>query len=231
MANTILVTGATGAISTQLKKTLSNLDTACISDANKNLRVMDSEIRPIQSGLKLVGIAHTVTCHEDFLTVIKALNDAKAGEVLVINCQGGKRAVAGELFTMEALRKGLAGIVVDGACRDTHKIRTLFLPVYSRSISSRAGTTSKLFNTQIPITCGGVIVNPGDILFGDDDGIIVASPDELSEVLPIAQEIQKKEEAALKKMDKGESLLNMVNFSEHYEKVRKNQKSALKFIL
>ncbi len=215
----------------QSKEILSKLDTACLSDANKNLRVLDSGIRPIQSGLKLIGIAHTVSCYNDFLTVIKALKDAQPGEVLVIDGQGGSRALVGELFTMEALRKGLAGIIIDGACRDTWRIRTLQLPVYARSISPLSGTTSRVFDTQIPITCGGVTVNPGDIVFGDEDGILVASLEELSEALPIAQEIQSKEEVIYKRMDKGESLLDMLNFDEHYTKVCGGQKTSLKFIL
>lgn len=215
----------------RLKESLSKLDTACICDANKSFRVLDPGIRPIRWGLKLIGIAHTITCYDDFLTVIKALKDAQPGEVLVIDCQGSKRAVAGELFSTEALRKGLAGIVVDGACRDVQKLRTLNIPVYSRYISPLAGTTSKIFSTQIPITCGGVTVNPGDIVFGDDDGIVIASQSELIEILSIAQGIQAKEELALKRMDNHESLLNMVNFEEHYKNVSRHQESALKFTL
>jgi RraA family protein len=215
----------------QSREILSKLDTACLSDANKNLRVLDSGIRPIRSGLKLIGIAHTVSCYNDFLTVIKALKDAQPGEVLVIDGQGGSRALVGELFTMEALRKGLAGIIVDGACRDTWRIRTLQLPVYARSISPLSGTTSRIFDTQIPITCGGVTVNPGDIVFGDEDGILIASLEELSQALPLAQEIQGKEEVVYKRMDEGESLLDMLNFDEHYAKVSSGQKTSLKFVL
>lgn len=215
----------------QTKEILSKLDTACLSDANKNLRVLDSGIRPLQSDLKLIGIAHTVSCYNDFLTVIKALKEAQPGEVLVIDGQGGLRALVGELFTMEAIRKGLAGIIIDGACRDTRRIRTLQLPVYARFISPLSGTTSRIFDTQIPITCGGVTVNPGDIVFGDDDGVLIVSLEELSKALPIAQEIQNKEEIIYKRMDQGESLLDMLNFEEHYAKVRGGQKTSLKFVL
>ena len=107
-----------------IKQRLLALDTACVCDGNKamraadstvkELRVIDPAIRPIRIGLNLVGRAHTVTCHEDFLTVIKGLRDAEPGEVLVIDTQGSRRAVAGELFPTEAARKGLAGIVIDG---------------------------------------------------------------------------------------------------------------------
>ncbi len=215
----------------EIRRKVVALDTPCVCDADKNLRVMDAGIRPLQLGYKLIGRAHTVSCREDFLTVIKALADAAAGEVLVVDTRGTRRAVAGELFTAEAVRKGLAGIVVDGAVRDTPKIRSLGLPVYCRNVCPSAGTTQRVFETQIPVSCGGITVNPGDLLFGDDDGIIVASEDELAEALTAAEAIQAKEATALSRMEQGQSLLTMVNFAEHYAERVQNRESSLKFLL
>ena len=218
---------------TELIQRLRLLDTACVCDAEKGLqvglRVMDPGIRPIRSGLKLVGTAHTVCCHEDFLTVIQALHDAKPGEVIVIDSQTSRKALYGELFATEAKRKGLAGIVNDGACRDTALLAALEIPCYSRSIHPAAGTTSQLFETQIPILCGGATVSPGDVLFGDDDGIIVATTDQLGKLIPLAEEIQRTEERVLRRMAEGVSLLDMLNFEEHSAAVGKSEESALAF--
>jgi RraA family protein len=215
----------------EIRDRLSRLDTACLCDANKSIRVLDPAIRPIRWDLKLIGRAHTVTVRDDFLTVIKALKDATPGEVLVVDGQGGRRALAGELFATEASRKGLAGLVIDGAVRDAHTLRELEIPVYSRFIFPNAGTTKRVFSTQVPIDCGGVEVRPGDLIYGDHDGVVVASDEEIAELIPAAEEIQRKEQSILEKMDEGRSLLEMLNFDEHLEKIVSGQDSQLKFEL
>jgi RraA family protein len=190
---------------TKLRQRLLSLDPAALCDADKRLRVIDPALRSIKPGMKIVGTAFTLVCPDDHLTVLRALVDARPGDVLVIDTRGGRRAVAGELFATEAMNRKLGGIVVDGAVRDTATLRTLSLPVYARFVTPMSGTTRTACETQVAVQCGGVAVNPGDVIFGDDDGLIVASLDELERILPIAEEIQSKEAAALARMQKGES--------------------------
>lgn len=126
----------------RLRQRLLALETTVVCDADKvneaahptglaTLQCMDSAIYPLNSdaSLKMVGVARTVSARdEEFLTVLHALCEAEPGEVLMIDAGGSKRAKCGEIFATAALQQGLAGIVVDGAARDSALIRDLLLP-------------------------------------------------------------------------------------------------------
>lgn len=212
-----------------LQAEFAGLDAASLCDVDRSIRVMDGGLRPVRGGLALLGFARTVSCGDDFLTVLQALHDAVPGEVLIVDPRGSQRAVAGEMFATEAHRRGLAGIVIDGACRDTRAIRELPMPVWSRSFSPLAATSRELHPTQGPITCGGVIVLPGEIVFGDDDGIVVLDPVDLPRLLPAARDVQRAEQAALQRMHGGESLFDFLGFDEHAAAIRAGEESKLRF--
>jgi len=215
----------------ELTRRLMAVNTAAVADANKEgLRVMDERLRPIAKGQRFAGPARTVKCFNDFLTVIKGLDESVAGEVLVIDTQNSTRTVAGELFGTESMRRGLAAIVLDGPCRDTAQLAEMAIPVWITGVRPISGTANKIYSTQVPVTCGGVVVCPGDIVFGDDDGIIVASKAEMEALLPKAEAIVDAEDRLLKGMKAGISLLDQLNFKEHYEQVEAgNANSALQF--
>ncbi len=215
----------------ELKQALLELDCASFADADKSMRVMDSGLRAINRGVKLVGVARTVRCHEDFLAVIRALDVAQPGEVLVVDTQGSSRAVVGELFSMEAERRGLAGIIVDGPVRDVSTLRTLVLPVYARGLCPMSGTIRELGALQVPVVCGGVAVNPGDIVMGDDDGLLVASAAELRALIPAAREVEARELKVRALMAGGRSLTSMLSLSEHVEALQRGVASKLAFKL
>jgi len=102
----------------EIKRRLGTLDVSSLADADKQLRVMDAAVKPLNPGLKLIGRARTVKCHEDFLAVITAIHDALADEVIVVDSQQSRTAVAGELLAMEALRRELSGAGTGGRLAD-----------------------------------------------------------------------------------------------------------------
>jgi 4-hydroxy-4-methyl-2-oxoglutarate aldolase len=207
------------------------IDTAALCDADNDIRVMGPGLRPVTSFRQMVGRARTVRCRDDFLTVVRALHDSGPGEVLIIDGGGGARALAGELFATEAARRGLAGIVIDGACRDTPKLATLRLPVYARWVCPAAGTAQRLGTTQRAVVCGGVTVGPGDVVIGDRDGIVVVSESDLLALLPRAEEVQRTEAAVMERLERGEGLLDMLNFGEYCDATQQGKPSRLRFRL
>ncbi|MBA3489394.1 MAG: RraA family protein [Longispora sp.] len=213
----------------EFRNRIAALDTASLCDANPQIRTLDSGIRPVNPGPRLVGRALTVACDGDFLFVLKALHEAEEGDVLVITAHGG-RAIAGELFATESLRRKLGGIVVDGAVRDSHRLAEIPLPVYSRFVHPRAGTANTMSRYHIPVECGGVLIHPGDVLVGDADGLLVSTVEELKATIPAAEKIQQQEAVVLEGIRQGRSIFEYLNFEEHYENCLHGRSSALSFV-
>jgi 4-hydroxy-4-methyl-2-oxoglutarate aldolase len=188
------------------------LDVSSLADADKTMRVMSGPVR-VSPGRTLLGTAFTVRCTSDLFAVLDGLEAAQPGDVLVVDTRDSPRAVCGELIATEAERKGLAGIVVDGLCRDVAGLRRLSLPFYARGSRPDAGGAAVVDELQRPLHCGGVEVRPGEVVFGDDDGVLVASTEQVLRALPAAEEIQRREEAILEHMRRGGSLFDHLDLS------------------
>lgn len=200
-----------------------------LCDADKTLPVVDPAVRAMLPGTAMVGPAVTVTCPDDHLPMFAALRAATAGSVLVVATNGGGRAVSGELFATEAARRGLAGIVVDGYCRDLRGLRAIGLPVFARGTCPASGSTRDPGAVGAEVRIGGVPVRPGDLVAGDDDGLLVATVDRLAAALPAAEEIERAERALLDAMACGEELHGLTTVDEHVAALARGEDSALGF--
>jgi RraA family protein len=206
------------------------IEVSALCDADKSLPVVDPAIRAMVPEVRFAGPAFTVQAHDDHLPVFSALAQAKAGDVLVIATDGGALAVFGELFATEAKRRGLAGIVTDGFCRDVAGLRELGLPAYARGTLPRSGTTVSRARHNVPVRFAGMGVRPGDIVFGDDDGLVIAAPERIEAALETGEAIARAEGAILRHTRSGQrSLHELTNWAQHVERLDRGEESALGF--
>jgi 4-hydroxy-4-methyl-2-oxoglutarate aldolase len=126
---------------------------------------------------------------------VEMIDNAKVGEVGVIVMEGTLDIAAmGNLMATAAKARGMAGVVLDGAIRDVWDIRRMGLTVYARSVSPRTAVGHyATVARNVPVECGGVTVNPGDIIVADEDGVVVVPQDRAAEVLKAAQDIDQRE--------------------------------------
>ncbi|MGH3937592.1 MAG: RraA family protein [Pseudonocardiaceae bacterium] len=207
------------------------IDSTAICDADKTTRVMDSAIRPRSTRTRILGPAFTVRCRDDFLAVLRAVEMALSGDVVVVDGGGREIALAGELFARGALVRGLGGIIVDAGYRDMAYVSGCELPIYSRFVTPLAGTASKLGELQIPVTCGGVSVNPGDIILADDEGVIVIDPNAVRTLLESSAAIKEVEGKLIDRLNTGSTLSDGLNLLEHVDALTRGEPSSLKFLV
>jgi regulator of RNase E activity RraA len=160
---------------TEIIKQFEEIPATCISDALQGLTNMDVSIKPLKEDYKMVGRAFTVKVPVgDNLLVLKAMKEAKPGDVLVIDINGDTtRAVAGDFVLGMAQTLGITGVVTNGVIRDIKGSKALNFPVFCQGTTLAAGGKGGFGDMNIPISLGGTTVNPGDIIVGDADGVIV----------------------------------------------------------
>jgi 4-hydroxy-4-methyl-2-oxoglutarate aldolase len=214
---------------TEVVDRLLALEVSAVCDADKGLPVLDPAIRAMVPDVRMAGPAFTLLAPDDHLPVFGALDAAAPGDVLVIVTGEGSVAVLGELFATEARRRGLAGVVIDGLCRDVAGLRRLGLPVFARGTIPRSGSTVARPALNEPVTCGGVDVAPGDIVFGDDDGVLIASVERIAAALEVAEMIGRSERAILAAQAQDQALHGLTNHDEHVAALDRGDASALAF--
>ena len=179
------------------------IGTATVHEAYGRKGAVDSAIKPMRSGVRVCGPAFTVQCHPgDNLMLHKALERAQPGDVLVTTVEGYYEAgYWGALMATSAVARGLGGLAIDGCVRDSAEIIKMGFPIFCRGFCIKGTTKTVLGWINHPILFGGILVHPGDLILGDDDGMVVVRREECGTVLENSIqriEAEKKKEQKLK---------------------------------
>jgi 4-hydroxy-4-methyl-2-oxoglutarate aldolase len=189
------------------------LSTSGVSDALDRLGITGQAlgIAPLDRSFRLVGRAWTLRygpVGEDRGSVGDYIDDLGPGDVVVLDNQSRVDAtVWGDLLTDTAHRRGVAGTVIDGVCRDLDRSLALGYPIFSRGNWMRTGKDRvRVEATQVPVSVGGIRVEPGDLLLGDGDGLVAVPVARVNDVLVAAEDIEGAEDAIRRAVEAGASL-------------------------
>ena len=175
---------------------------------------MEHSIRAIAPGMKLCGPALTVRCQPaDNLTLHAAIALAQPGDVIVADVGDFEEAGHwGEITTVAAQVRGVAGLVINGGVRDVAPIQRRGFPVFARAISMKATVKAMPGTINHPIVCGGVTVQPGDLVLADDDGVVVVERDRAEAVIAASIEREEREAEVMRRLEAGELTLDVLGF-------------------
>ena len=178
-----------------------NLPVANIDDCMNRIGAISPEINPLNK-TPLLGVAFTVKVPEgDNLMFHKAMDMAKPGDVIMIDAGGAtNRAILGELMISYCQSRNIAGVVVDGSVRDAEVLEEMNFPVYAKGITPNGPYKNGPGEINTPITIGGKVVCPGDIVVGDQDGIVIIRPEDAEELAAQTKKITEKEAAIMEKI-------------------------------
>ncbi|SIR27925.1 Regulator of RNase E activity RraA [Peribacillus simplex] len=178
-----------------------NLPTTAISDAMEGLSNLESAIKPLKEEYHMAGRAFTVQMPVgDNSAVLKAIGQASPGDIIVVDSKGDTyRAIAGDFVVGMMQTMEIGGLVVDGVIRDLEAIKGMTFPVFSKGTTVASSGKNGVGETNIPISCGGVTVFPGDIIIGDIDGVVVVPQAMGEEILTKAKDKILKDEQRAEK--------------------------------
>ena len=189
------ILGRARKVDAQVVAQFRDIPVANVSDSMYRMSAGGARVRPMHKGGRMAGPAFTVkTRPGDNLMVHKALDLAEPGAVIVVDAGGDlTNALIGEIMSSYAPARGIAGMVIDGAIRDADEIRGNAFPVYAAGVTHRGPYKDGPGEINVPVAVDGMVIEPGDLLLGDGDGILCVPFDATAAVLAAAIEKKKVE--------------------------------------
>ncbi len=194
---------------------LSNFDPATLYEAAGQQGMVDPAIRPAWPGAKLCGFAATVECPPgDNLMLHLSVADAEPGSVIVASTGAYLQAGAwGEVLTVAAQARGVAGLAIDGAVRDVEAIAAHGFPVFSRGVAVGSCTKKGPGKLNVPIEFGGATVRPGDVIVGDSDGLVIIDRERAEDVYEAAVRRRQRELEIFEQLRQGRTTVELLGLS------------------
>jgi len=182
--------------------------------------LMKPYMRPIWAGAQIAGPAVTVLAQPgDNWMIHVAVEQCKKGDVLVVGCTADNTdGMFGELLATALIARGVIGLILDAGCRDVKTLKEMGFPVWSKAISAKGTVKATLGAVNIPVVCGGVNVEPGDVVVADDDGVVVVPKKLAVETAQKAQKRKDDEDGKRKQLETGILSLDMYKMREGLEK-------------
>jgi 4-hydroxy-4-methyl-2-oxoglutarate aldolase len=185
---------------------LAALGTATVHEAIGRRGFAGPELRPIQQGTRLAGTAVTVSSHPgDNLMIHAAVEVCQEDDVLVVTSTApSTHGVFGELLASSLMARGVRALVTDAGVRDTAELRAMGFAVWSRHVSCQGTVKASPGSVNVPVVLGSVVVSPGDVVCGDDDGVVVVARDEAAWALERSLERASREDGTRARLAAGE---------------------------